>query len=208
MFTHIIWDFDGTLFDTYPAMACIFKQTLQSKGIEESQEKIMNKMKISMSYALDHYQKKHAIRSPFTKEYKEQQENESAKFVKPFEGIMELCAYIHQTGRHNYLYTHRGHSAISLLEKFGMKEYFSDFITLDQGFARKPSPDAIHHLLTTHDMIPNQAIMIGDRELDILAAKHAGISACFFTEGKVENSQEADFNIQTFQELYSIIDHT
>jgi phosphoglycolate phosphatase-like HAD superfamily hydrolase len=46
--------------------------------------------------------------------------------------------------------------------------------------------------------------MIGDRDLDILAAKNAGIHACYFTDSS-EKSNIADFTINSFQQLYSII---
>ena len=75
---------------------------------------------------------------------------------------------------------------------------------MQSGFQRKPSPDAINYLVDKHNMIHNQAIMIGDRDLDILSAKNAGIHGCFFNEdGK--KSDIADFTISNFEELYSII---
>ena len=57
MYKHIIWDFDGTLFDTYPVMGSIFKRMLEEEGIEESLDGILKYMKLSMSYALHHYKK-------------------------------------------------------------------------------------------------------------------------------------------------------
>gem|GEM_PF-3872585 len=32
MYQHIMWDFDGTLFDIYPVMADSFRVTLEKKG--------------------------------------------------------------------------------------------------------------------------------------------------------------------------------
>lgn len=68
------------------------------------------------------------------------------------------------------------------MEIYGLYGYFSDFITSQQGFERKPSPDAINYLINKYDMIHSETIMIGDRDLDLLAAKNAGISACYFTD--------------------------
>lgn len=51
---------------------------------------------------------------------------------------------------------------------------------------------------------PEEAIMIGDRELDILSGKNAGIDACFFDEEGL-NCQTADYNIRNMMELYDII---
>ena len=57
MYRHIIWDFDGTPFDTYPEMANVFKELLEREGISEPFDEIMKHMKISMSTAIKHYQK-------------------------------------------------------------------------------------------------------------------------------------------------------
>ncbi|HWT26865.1 MAG TPA: HAD hydrolase-like protein [Mobilitalea sp.] len=40
MYKHIIWDFDGTLFDTYPAMGSVFKEMLKEIEIVEDLDEI------------------------------------------------------------------------------------------------------------------------------------------------------------------------
>ncbi|MFZ0076515.1 MAG: HAD hydrolase-like protein, partial [Exiguobacterium undae] len=47
MYRHVIWDFAGTLFDTYPVMASVFQQMLREQGREEPLETILETMKIS-----------------------------------------------------------------------------------------------------------------------------------------------------------------
>jgi phosphoglycolate phosphatase-like HAD superfamily hydrolase len=42
----IIWDFDGTLFDTYPGTVNAFIMALKDNGIEETSENVLNKLKI------------------------------------------------------------------------------------------------------------------------------------------------------------------
>lgn len=123
---------------------------------------------------------------------------------KPYAGIEEICRYIHTSSRSNYLYTHRGESAIKFLKNYGLFDYFTDFITSQHGFERKPSPNAINYLVDKYGMSHNEAIMIGDRDLDILSAKNAGIHACFFSDGSGK-SNIADFTINNVQQLYSII---
>ncbi|WP_186576994.1 HAD-IA family hydrolase [Aquibacillus kalidii] len=205
MYKHIIWDFDGTLFDTYPVMASIFKELLEERGNNEPLEEIINQMKVSMSHALKYYEAKYQIDHDFIEKYKMKRKNIEVGISKPFAGVEEICKYIYDSNKHNYLYTHRGESSIQLLKKFGLDKYFTDFITSENGFKRKPSPDAILYLVEKHSFDPSQAIMIGDRDLDILSAKNAGVDGCFFTEGKV-NSEISDYTIDDLQKLYSIID--
>ena len=204
MYKHIIWDFDGTLFDTYPVMAGTFKETLEKDGIDEPLEEIMKHMKVSMTHAFNHYGEKYGIGKEFIEAYDSRRKEVEFDLSKPFEGIMELCKYIHETGRRNYLYTHRGESSMKMLEDFGMTGYFSDFITSEHGFERKPSPDAIQHLIRTHGIDQSEAIMIGDRDLDLESGKNAGISSCYFTDELVENPH-ADYVVTSVEELYKII---
>ncbi|MGO4501163.1 HAD-IA family hydrolase [Paenibacillus sp. 2RAB27] len=204
MYKHVIWDFDGTLFDTYPVMGRIFKEVLEEEGISESVDEIVKHMKISMSHAIEHYEKKYQIDRIFIEKYHKQRNETETNLSRPFEGIEEFCKYIHTTNRKNYLYTHRGESAIQLLKMHGLFDYFSDFITSQQGFERKPSPEAITYLINRHSIIHAEAIMIGDRDLDILAAKNAGIHACFFTN-RDEKNINSDFMISNIQQLYSIV---
>lgn len=204
MYKHIIWDFDGTLFDTYPVMGSIFKKMLEEEEIEESLDEILKHMKVSMSHALQHYEKKYHINNIFIEKYQKQRKDMEISLCKPYKGIDEICKYIHTSGKKNYLYTHRGESSIIFLKNYGLYDYFSDFITSEHGFARKPSPNAINHIINKHNIIHNEAIMIGDRDLDILSARNAGIHGCFFTDGH-EKSNIADFTINNLEKLYSII---
>ncbi|MBN8193257.1 HAD-IA family hydrolase [Bacillus sp. NTK074B] len=204
MYKHIIWDFDGTLFDTYPLMAGTFKGMLEKDGIDEPLEEIMKHMKVSMTYAFNHYGEKYGIGKEFIEAYDSRRKDVEFDLSEPFEGMMELCKYIHETGRRNYLYTHRGKSSMRMLENFGMIGYFSDFITSEHGFERKPSPNAIQHLIRTHGIGLSDAIMIGDRDLDLESGKNAGIRSCYLTDEKAENPH-ADYVVTSMEELYRII---
>lgn len=204
MFKHIIWDFDGTLFDSYPVMAGLFKTQLLTIGFDEPIEAIMTQMQVSMSHALDFYKDKYAITEEFIASYNKLRHSEEPKHCLPFPAILKLCREVTSNGKFNYLYTHRDFSAKVMLEKYGLISDFTDFITCEDGFERKPSPNAILHLVSKYNMNPEETLMIGDRELDILAAKNAGIRACFYNKNGVE-CIHADIHIQDFEELFLII---
>jgi HAD superfamily hydrolase (TIGR01549 family) len=200
MYKHIIWDFDGTLFDTYPVMANVFKSMLEEEGIMEPFDEIIAHMRVSMTYALQYYKEKYRLDDTFIQKYKIRRNEEENNGCKPYIGVEDLCRYIHTSGKHNYLYTHRGETAIKYLKNFGLYDCFQDCITAQHGFERKPSPDAINYLVEKYNMIREEAIMIGDRDVDILSAKNAGIHSCFYTEG-IEKSKIADFTINNYEKL-------
>ncbi len=205
MYQHILWDFDGTLFDTYPVMAAVFERMLRERGIAEPPEEIQRYMRVSMTVALRHYREKYALDAAFLDEYKHRRRDAEKQACHPFPGVDALLRHICDSGRANYLYTHRSESANDLLQRHGIAGLFADFITSVQKFARKPSPDAIRYLMGKHRMDQDTAVMIGDRELDILAAKNAGIDAIFF--GLYGDCcAAADVSVSSIGELAALLD--
>lgn len=204
MYQHIIWDFDGTLFDTYPVMASVFHEMLKEQGFRESPDEILSYMKISMTYAFQQYEKKYKLSNTFLEQYVKRRRKMELNQCKPYDGVNDICKKLQAEGKKNYLYTHRGASAIKLMKDYDLEKYFEDFVTSQNDFERKPSPEAINYLVDKHKMNKEEAIMIGDREVDILAGKNAGIHACFFAEGN-EKSNIADYTIHNLQELYTVL---
>ncbi len=204
MYKHIIWDFDGTLFDTYEVMGRALQLTFRKIGIDEPLEDIIRLMKKSISEALNYYADQYHIDAEFIKDYETTRRELELEECKPYSGAIELLKYIKETGRYNYLFTHRGISSITFLQKHQIYDYFTDCITSQHSFERKPSPAAILHLVEKYQIKQQDAIMIGDRDLDILSAKNAGIRACFFDEAGAEYGA-ADYNIKNITQLYEIL---
>jgi HAD superfamily hydrolase (TIGR01549 family) len=203
-FKHIIWDYDGTLFDSYPVMAAAFSHALEEYGFAEPADIIMAFMKVSMGHAIRHYTEKYKLNNNFLERFKALNINAEHENTKSFDGVAELCHAVCESGGENYLFTHRGESAFYYIEKYGLTGCFTEFICSKQNFPRKPSPDAILYLLEKYKLSSDAALMVGDRDLDILSAKNAGIYACYFANGS-EPSGIADFNINYFSELYKIL---
>jgi HAD superfamily hydrolase (TIGR01549 family) len=203
-FAHVIWDYDGTLFDTYPVMGAALCDALKSQGIDEPLEQTVSLLKVSMGHAAQYYNERYLLGEDFWARFRELRKTAELEHTKPFDGIVELCHEIKRAGGNNYLLTHRGESAKHFLEKYGILSDFDDFVTADQKFPRKPSPDAILYLMEKHGFAPDNALMVGDRDIDILAGKNAGIHTCYFTDGG-EPYDVAEFNIQSFSELAIIL---
>lgn len=50
---------------------------------------------------------------------------------------------------------------------------------------RKPKPGMLINILKTHDLAPDETLMIGDRDVDLLAARAAGIVGAQFRGGNL-----------------------
>ena len=204
MFTDILWDFDGTLFDTYPGIVDTMLRALADEGVREDYGEVMTRMRVSVSGALAHYRKRHRLGDSFLTRYDKYNRDVDRWDARLFAHAVEVLKAIHVSGKRNYLYTHRGHSALDYLRDRGLTEYFTDCITREEGFPPKPSPDAIRHLIDTHGIKKENAIMVGDREIDILAAKHAGIYGCFFSPDESITCESADYTVRSLLELAPI----
>lgn len=205
MYKHIIWDFDGTLFNSYPAMLEAMMSLLDDFEIHEERNNILRLMKVSMGHMIEYLKEEYKINEDFINEYTVRREKYESKMLKPFDGVLDICNYIVSNGGDNHLFTHRDQSSIEYLKKFDLYKYFTGLVTKDSGFARKPSPEGIYYLLNKYGLNKDETIMIGDRDIDLLSAKNAGISTCYFKQAGDKPLEIADYVINHFHELKKIL---
>jgi HAD superfamily hydrolase (TIGR01549 family) len=93
----------------------------------------------------------------------------------------ETLAKLKELGYQNIIYTHKGRSTIEILKKIEIASYFYDVITKENGFKRKPDPEGILYILNKYNIEKEEAIYIGDRPLDLLCAKNAGIKSILYS---------------------------
>lgn len=112
MYKHVIWDFDGTLFDTYPVMTDAFCKALKDYGIEEDYEKVYSLMKVSVSRVIEYYRTHHTIGQQFIDSFQKYRKELEGISIQPYPYIKDICAKIVENGGYNYLYTHRGQTKL------------------------------------------------------------------------------------------------
>ena len=179
MITEFIWDFDGMLFDTYPHTTAALCEYLKRYGKEADEQEVFNVLKISIREAFNFFGVKKEDEAEF---YEIEHDFDFEPKGVPYEGIPEILRFITENGGRNYLFTHRDRYAIYYLERYGLKELFSDFITREEGFPLKPAPDAINYLVEKHKLKKESCIMLGDRAIDCDSGLNAGIKALLFDE--------------------------
>ena len=55
-------------------------------------------------------------------------------------GAREVLNWADQVGIQQFVYTHKGDNAFTILRDLGLESYFTEILTSQSGFARKPSP--------------------------------------------------------------------
>ena len=55
MYTDFIYDFDGTISDSYPIFTRSLLNVMKRHGIEDSYENVLQRLKVTMRYAIESY---------------------------------------------------------------------------------------------------------------------------------------------------------
>lgn len=202
MFRNIIWDVDGTLFDTYPAIVQAFQSALNDLGKEAPLDWIEQLAKISLSHCVatlaDHY---HLNEERIGKAFEEHYDRVQPEEQPPFPEVITVCEYICSVGGKNVIVTHREHKSTNeLLFAHNMTHYFAGCLARDDGYPRKPHPAAFESSLKIYNLPREETMTVGDREIDILAGQAARIFTCIF--GLATDGVNADLTINRFEQLY------
>ena len=120
-------------------------------------------------------------------------------------GAAEALARVQQAGGHNHIFTHRGSSTRWYLREHGLLDRFSLLVTSEDGLPRKPEPDGILRILQRSGAPREAFAMVGDREIDVLAAHNAGILACRFAPEEPDVSTEAEIVLTDLRDILKAI---
>ncbi|MHB8089400.1 MAG: HAD family hydrolase [Anaerolineaceae bacterium] len=206
MIRNIIWDVDGTLFDTYPAFSYSFQLALKDLGYDMPLDWITQQARISIDFCVKALAERcqvdeNIIGVKFDKFYS----STNALDQPPFEDVIEICNFIMESGGKNLIVTHRrAEGLIELLDTFNMRQYFSGWTTADDAYKRKPDPEAFLVSIAKHNLNPGETLAVGDRDIDILAGQAAGLEACLFGD-PLPNCQP-DLIVQNFAQLLAWIE--
>ena len=176
---HFIWDFDGTLFDTYPIIIEQIQTALGDFGHTIDSLELMRQLLNTVGTALEYCAKKFSIDHTQLNDAYTVLHNRSSLLpvAPPMASVEAVLAAVVARGGKNLIFTHRElGSTQAYLEKYGLSHYFADISAPGTpGFAWKPAPDSIEYLLETHGLDRDEVAMVGDREIDLISARAAGV---------------------------------
>ncbi|MCD6631782.1 HAD family hydrolase [Lactococcus cremoris] len=176
-YENYIWDLGGTLLDNYESSSHAFAATLWSMAERVVlRTDVYDALKVSTAYAVE----KFASDLPgFLEEYKKLEAEELEKPIL-FSGAKKVLASLSVNGKKNFMISHRNHQVLTILSAAEIDSYFTEVVTADNGFKRKPAPESINYLLSKYKLNPKKTVMIGDRSLDIEAGNAAGLETIYF----------------------------
>jgi len=182
MIKHIIWDFDGTLFDTYPGITLAAQQALAEMGIDMPQTMFDPLVKVNLDYCVEQISTLFNVDpESYLAGFRLKYGSLSAETSPPFPGVLEICQAVIDGGGQNFIVTHRSRAGGEEILRFHqMQDLFKDAIYRDDGFPLKPDPAMFEHLIEKYNLKKEETLAVGDRALDIEAGRAAGIQTALF----------------------------
>ncbi|MCF0112300.1 MAG: HAD-IA family hydrolase [Erysipelotrichaceae bacterium] len=180
-----IWDLDGTLIDSYGVISRSLKQAFEENGTE-----------LELSYILECILRESV--TDFIRKMNPEIGADAMKkrYAQIGTSVMneiplvchakETLVLLQDAGCTHFVYTHRGDTSRPILENLGIIDCFKELVTAESGFLRKPDGSAIEYLVKKYNLDKNTTFYVGDRTIDMMCAKNAGIQGILYhPEGSV-----------------------
>ena len=188
-----IWDLDGTLLDSYEAILAGIEETYRQFSLPYDKKEVREFiLKYSVQDLLEQVAKERGLDVGLLNQVRAQSLAEKNAQVVLMPGAREVLAWADQQGIEQFVYTHKGDNAFTILENLGLAHYFTEILTNQSGFSRKPSPEAAIYLLDKYELDPQQTYYIGDRTLDIEFAQNSGIQSINFLASPASCNQQIE----------------
>ena len=201
--TAFIWDLDGTLLDSYEAILSGIEETFGQLFIPYDKESVREFiLKYSVQDLLEQVAEERNLDAEVLNQVRAQSLAEKNAQVVLMPGAREVLAWADEAGILQFVYTHKGDNTLTILRDLGLEWYFTEILTSQSGFARKPSPEAANYLLDKYQLNPEKTYYIGDRTLDVEFAQNSGIQSINF----LESSFEGNHRIQALADIPHIFE--
>jgi len=207
MYKNIIFDADGTLLDSLPGIMAGFNYALEKRGMTPLTAKqvrpfmgpsIMDSLVTSLGFSKEDAKKA-------LDDYREFYWDKGYKMCKFYDGIPSLLDNLKKDGKILCVATNKPQPFIELILK--EKGYFDYFTVIAGADVSETTTDKTP--LVKKANIDPSSVMVGDRYVDIIAAKKVGIDSIGVLWGAAE---DGEFEIyppthiaKDMTELYKII---
>lgn len=176
----LLFDFDGTLFDTGPGVTNCVRYALEKLGVHETDENNLKKFigpplydMFRELYGFDDETANHAVEL-----YRERYQPVGFLECTPYEGMIDLVDAVREAGFLASVCTGKPTpTTMKILEHYDLVHHFDYILGSEFDGTRSQKHEVVsdvmrHFGLTEH---PEQVRMIGDRKYDVLGAAKCGV---------------------------------
>ena len=179
MIRSILFDLDGTLLDTLDDLANSVNYALRTHHLpERSHTEIRsflgNGIRNLMLDAVGRGMSDEAF-EPVFQTFRTYYVEHCLDKSKPFAGIIDLLKALQQRGITMAVVSNKLHPAVAELNERFFKDYITSAVGESATVRRKPNPDAVLAALSELGCSKDEAVYVGDSEVDLHTAQNAGM---------------------------------
>ncbi|MBR5302862.1 MAG: HAD-IA family hydrolase [Clostridia bacterium] len=184
----VIWDLDGTLLNTLDDLTASTNAALAANGLpartmDEVREFVGNGVRKLIERAMpelgDQHPKFQQTLDAFVAHYGAHSKDRT----RPYDGILDVLDALSQMGVKHAIVSNKVDFAVKALSA----EYFGDRMLSavgdDPSRAKKPAPDSVWEAMRQMGVKAEEAVYVGDSDVDVITARNAGIPCIAVTWG-------------------------
>ena len=175
----VVFDLDGTLLDTLEDLTDSVNAALLAfggspKSIEQIRAYVGNGIRNLMLRCVEGGEDHPEFEQIF-QAFREHYKHNSRNKTKPYDGVTELLRTLKNDGYLLAIVSNKADFAVKDLNAYYFKEFGMAAVGEREGVARKPAPDAVWSALNELGVSPEQAVYVGDSEVDVKTAANANL---------------------------------
>lgn len=193
----VIFDLDGTLMDTLEDLANAVNEILRRNGypvrtIEEVRRIVGNGLRQTLTLCLPKGTKEQVV-DELLPDFASYYQEHCQEKTKPYDGIMDVLKTLHERGFKLAIVSNKRDEAVKTLNKECFQEYVKVAIGENEsaGIRKKPAPDTVYQALQELGSKKEQAVYVGDSEVDRATAENAGLP-CISVEWGFRDREELE----------------
>lgn len=199
----VVFDLDGTILASTPFYFSILDKIFEKHGMSLSDDEKALASGLSARAFLSERLGDDAVADAL--DFLTEQSERDLHEIPVFQGFYDVLKTLRDQGRRTAVWTSRDReSALTLLRRNGLDEFFDVVIAADCVKKHKPHPEGLHAIAERFSCDPDDVVMIGDHDVDILAARSFGakaIRANWHGYRLGENCRFGEMTVHTVEEL-------
>ena len=184
----VIWDLDGTLLNTLDDLAASTNAALEKSGLparttDEVRRFVGNGVHKLIERAVPEMGAQHPKFQQTLDAFVAHYGAHSKDQTRPYDGIMNALDALAKKGIRHAIVSNKVDFAVKVLSR----EYFGDRMVSavgdDPSRAKKPAPDSVWEAMRQMGVTAEEAVYVGDSDVDVITARNAGIPCIAVTWG-------------------------
>ncbi|MCV9385892.1 HAD family hydrolase [Reichenbachiella ulvae] len=208
----VIFDMDGVIIDSEPISQKVVHEMAMARGVDLPdqihRDYVGAKTSTKWAFIVESYGWKDDVMRLTAESDDRYLELIKTSELNPIDGVLELMEAIYQMNKKMIVASSASRYNIRLvLDKFGLSNYFDQFVSSEDVKHAKPNPDIFLKAAQQLKSRPDECLVIEDSKNGVLAAKSAGMQVIGYQNHRSGNQdlEAADHVVNHLDEVIALI---